>query len=69
MQAEHDLAVQASLVGHAHTLNPRQLAVCARRISDYLDPDGTLTTERDRHRRRDLRIHPVRTARPASTVS
>jgi hypothetical protein len=57
VQAEHDLSVQASLVEHAHTLNPRQLAVCARRISDYLDPDGTLATERDRHRRRDLRIH------------
>ncbi|MDT4962331.1 MAG: hypothetical protein QOF87_1978, partial [Pseudonocardiales bacterium] len=25
VQAEHDLAVQASLVEHAHTLNPRQL--------------------------------------------
>ncbi|MDT4956777.1 MAG: hypothetical protein QOD31_576 [Pseudonocardiales bacterium] len=58
VQAEHDLAVQASLVEHAHTLNPRQLGVCARRIADCLDPDGTLTNERDRHRRREFTIHP-----------
>jgi hypothetical protein len=56
--AEHDTRVETSLVGHAHTLNPRQLALCARRISDYLDPDGTLRTEHDRHRRRELAIHP-----------
>jgi hypothetical protein len=58
VQAEHDLAVEKTLVGHAHTLNPQQLGVCARRIADCLDPDGTLTTERDRHRRRELAIHP-----------
>jgi hypothetical protein len=58
VQAEHDPSVQTTLVQHAHTLNPRQLAVAARRISDYLDPDGTLSTERDRQRRRQLRIHP-----------
>ena len=56
VQAEHDLAVEQTLLTHAQTLNPRQLAVCARRIHDCLNPDGTLTTERDRHRRRDLRI-------------
>jgi hypothetical protein len=39
-------------------VNPAQLAVCARRVTDCLDPDGTLTTERDRQRRRELRIHP-----------
>jgi hypothetical protein len=60
VQAEHDLAVQASLLEAAQTLNPKQLGVCARRIADCLDPDGTLSTERDRHRRRDLRIHPRR---------
>jgi hypothetical protein len=58
VQAEHDLAVQATLLTHAEALNPRQLAVCARRIGDCLDPDGTLATERDRHRGRDVRIHP-----------
>jgi hypothetical protein len=58
VQADHDLAVQQTLVEHAHTLNPKQLGVCARRIADCLDPDGTLTTERDRHRRRKLAIHP-----------
>ena len=58
VQAEHDLAVQQTLVEHAHSLNPRQLAVCARRVTDCLDPDGTLTTERDRARRRELHIQP-----------
>ena len=58
VQAEHDLAVEQTLLTHAQTLNPKQLGVCARRIADCLDPDGTLTTERDQHRRRDLRIHP-----------
>ncbi|PZS29615.1 MAG: hypothetical protein DLM58_15185 [Pseudonocardiales bacterium] len=58
VQAEHAESVQASLVEHAHTLNPRQLATAARRISDYLDPDGTLANERDRQRRRELTIRP-----------
>jgi hypothetical protein len=58
VQAEHDLSVQASLLQAAQSLDPRQLAVCARRIHDCLDPDGTLATERDRQRRRDLRIQP-----------
>ena len=58
VQAEHDLAVEQTLLEAAQSLNPRQLAVCARRISDCLDPDGTLATERDRHRRRDFRVHP-----------
>ncbi|PZR92932.1 MAG: hypothetical protein DLM67_14350 [Candidatus Nephthysia bennettiae] len=60
VQAVHDLSVQHTLVEHAQTLNPKQLAVCARRISDCLDPHGTLTTERDRQRRRDLAICPRR---------
>ncbi|HEY8827919.1 MAG TPA: DUF222 domain-containing protein [Jatrophihabitantaceae bacterium] len=56
VQAEHHESVQEFLVEQAHVLNPRQLAQVAHRLRDTLDPDGTLADERDRHRRRDLRI-------------
>ncbi len=56
VQAEHDESVQQLLVEHAEQLDPRLLAQAARRLSDTLDPDGTLTEERDRKRRRNLSI-------------
>ena len=54
--AEHDTAVEAFLVAQAGQHSPRTLRVIARRLLDTLDPDGTLSTERDRHRRRDLSV-------------
>ena len=56
IQAEHEEAVQTALVDQAHSCTPQQLAQVAHGIRDYLDPDGILTEERDRHRRRALRI-------------
>ena len=54
VQAECDRDVEAFLVAQARELDPRRLATLARRLLDTLDPDGTLTTLEDRHRRRDL---------------
>ena len=48
--------MQTALVDQAHSCTPQQLAQVAHGIRDYLDPDGILTEERDRHRRRALRI-------------
>ena len=48
--------MQTALVDQAHSCTPQQLAQVAHGIRDYLDPDGILTEERDRARRRDLRI-------------
>jgi Domain of unknown function (DUF222)/HNH endonuclease len=54
VQAEHGQATEQALVEHAHTLTPDQLRVAARRLSDHLDPDGTLRGERDRARLRGV---------------
>jgi hypothetical protein len=43
-------------VEQAAELDPALLKQVARRITDTLDPDGTLTEERDRARRRDLTV-------------
>ena len=45
-------AVEATLVEHARTLNPDQLAVLTRTVRACLDPDGVLASERDHDRRR-----------------
>src|SRR6478736_4162982 len=45
-------AVEATLVEHARTLNPDQLAVLTRTVRACLDPDGVLACERDQDRHR-----------------
>ena len=44
--------MEATLVEHARTLNPDQLAVLTRTVRACLDPDGVLASERDHERRR-----------------
>jgi hypothetical protein len=56
VQAEHDESVQETLLTHAVDLDPVLLARVARRITDTLNPDGTLAEERDRARRRDVTV-------------
>jgi hypothetical protein len=56
VEADHGAAVQAELVHHAATLDPRQLATVARRIHDYLDPDGIAPRDADHHRQRALTL-------------
>jgi len=53
-------AVEATLVEHARTLNPDQLAVLTRTVRACLDPDGVLAAERDhdRHRHATLTLLP-----------
>ena len=53
-------AVEATLVEHARTLNPDQLAVLTRTVRACLDPDGVLASERDhdRHRHATLAVLP-----------
>src|SRR5450631_3486365 len=50
--ATYDTTVEADLVTAAADADPAELARLARRISDHLDPDGTLRGEtyRDKHR-------------------
>jgi hypothetical protein len=52
VEAEHGREVEATLVEHAVNLDPAQLGVLARRVVDYLDPDGTLADDRDQQRAR-----------------
>ncbi len=56
VQVEHEVWVQQFLVEQAVELDPSLLKQVARRVVDTLDPDGTLTEERDRQRRRDLSV-------------
>jgi len=49
-------AVEATLVEHARTLNPDQLAVLTRTVRACLDPDGVLAAERDHDRHRHATI-------------
>ena len=58
VQAEHSTAVEAALVDHAYDFHPMILRGLAHRLSDHLDPDGTLTTEHDRRRLRALTLTP-----------
>lgn len=55
--ADRDEAEQR-LVDMARRFRPDEVAVAARRIEAHLDPDGTLDDERERARRRYLRIGP-----------
>ena len=57
LQAEHADAAEAALVANAHEFDPTIVTGLARRIRDHLDPDGTLTDETDRHRRRSVTFH------------
>ncbi|MCW2541893.1 MAG: endonuclease [Frankiales bacterium] len=52
-----DFAEQ-DLTGHALRINAEQLAGYARGLRDALDPDGTLSDERDQQRRRFLTLTP-----------
>ena len=54
--AEHDRAVETLLVDQARLHPPRTLATIARRVTDTLDPDGILSDEADRQRRRHLDV-------------
>ena len=56
VQADYDQSLEAFLVAKARLFEPRLLAQVARRICDTLDPDGTGSDEKDRQRRRELRI-------------
>jgi Domain of unknown function (DUF222) len=56
VHAEHGESVAEFLLAQAHQFDPKLLATIARRISDTLNPDGSLASERDRARRRDLTI-------------
>jgi hypothetical protein len=58
--AEQAGAVEATLVEHARTLNPDQLAVLTRTVRACLDPDGVLAAERDhdQHRHATLTLLP-----------
>lgn len=49
--------LEAQLVGYAEQFDPHQLARLARRMSDCLNPDGTLTDAAERERERDLTVH------------
>jgi hypothetical protein len=60
---EHAEAVEATLVEHARVLNPDQLAMLARTVRACIDPDGSLASERDQDRRRDLSKPCCRTGR------
>ncbi len=55
--AEVGEQVEQALTHHAHNLDPVLLAHTARRLTDTLDPDGTLTEDHDHHRRRALTVH------------
>jgi hypothetical protein len=50
--ATHDREIEWDLVAQAKVLDPRQLALCARRLAFYYDQDGVLADEayRDKHR-------------------
>jgi Domain of unknown function (DUF222) len=50
--AVHDVQIEAVLVAQAQTLDPRQLAIYARRLAFCYDQDGVLADEvyRDKHR-------------------
>jgi hypothetical protein len=55
--AERDRQVETFLVEQARLFEPRTLRLIARRLLDTVDPDGTLTSEADRTRRRFLTAH------------
>jgi hypothetical protein len=46
------------LVNAAHSCTPSQIGKTGQKILGYLDPDGSLTEDRDRARRRGIRLSP-----------
>jgi hypothetical protein len=60
-----DRAIEAEMVDYARQFSPRQLAQLARRMRELYDPDGRISDDRDRARRRHLTCHP----HPDGTVS
>ena len=55
-QPELVAQVEPTLLEHAQSLDPEQLAVLARRVTACLDPDGVLATDRDQARRREATL-------------
>ena len=56
MQAEHCDTVETTLTGQAGQFPPDTLRRLALHVRDHLDPDGTLTDERDHQRLRELTL-------------
>ena len=54
--ADHDLEIEAALVGEAIALDPRQLGLYATRLVYRFDQDGLLATEAYRNRHRAFTI-------------
>jgi hypothetical protein len=65
--AEQAGAVEATLVEHAGTLNPDQLAVLTRTVRACLDPDGVLAGEHDHDRHRHATLTTCRTGQVGCT--
>ncbi len=58
VRVAHEETVEQVLVEQARQFDPATLATIARRISDTLDPDGTLKDYAYRRRHRYLDLHP-----------
>jgi hypothetical protein len=56
VRAEHDQSVEATLVEAARRFDPTVLARLGRHVQAVLDPDGTLASEEDQHRRRSATL-------------
>jgi hypothetical protein len=63
--AVRDREIEAELVEHARQFAPAQLATLARRMRDHYDPDGRISDDEDRARRRHVSCQP----HPDGTVS
>ena len=71
---DHDIQVAAerTIAEQAVTLTPDQITDAGARLLGYLDPDGTLTDDTDRQRRRNLYLNRQRadgTAKMAGTLT
>ncbi|WP_413617293.1 DUF222 domain-containing protein [Gordonia rubripertincta] len=71
---DHDVQVAAerTIAEQAVTLTPDQITEAGARLLGYLDPDGTLTDDTDRKRRRQLYLHRQRadgTAKMTATLT
>ena len=56
----HELELaEATLVQAAHALNATELGAVATRLTDTIDPDGTLASDTDQQRRRYLTMRPA----------
>ena len=56
VDAEHRAFAEQTLAEFATTLTPREIGAAGVRILAHLDPDGTLTDDRDRARNRKLNL-------------